>query len=243
MKRTIITLTLLTFFISGMAQITFGPRLGFNMSKYSYNWSDDWDEPQVKFRGGFTLGGMMNWQINDFLAFQPGLMITKKGTAHDVDSWNSGQFVYTGHDRDRITYFEVPLNLAGGIRLGAGQIQLFVGPYIAYAIAGKNVYNYEENDNGVRTDFKGSKKIEFKNKIEEGDHANDDVAYYQRPFDWGLNFGLGYRYNQYLFNIGYSLGLANLQPEVYVQGVEASNDFKYTNNTIFITAAWLFGDQ
>ena len=121
MKKTILTLTLLAFVFGAMTQVTFGPRLGFNMSKYSYNWTDDWDEPQVKFRGGFTLGGMMNLQINDFLAFQPSLMISKKGTAHDVDSWNSGQFVYTGHDRDRVTYIEVPLNFAGGIRLGSGQ--------------------------------------------------------------------------------------------------------------------------
>jgi hypothetical protein len=243
MKKAILTFTLLAFVLAGISQVTFGPRIGLNISKYSFSWADDWNEPQVKFKGGFTLGGIMNLQINDFLSFQPSLMITKKGTAHDVDSWNSGQFVYTGHDRDRVTYIEVPINLAAGIRLGSGQIQLFVGPYIAYALAGKNVYNYEENDNGIRTDYKGSKKIKFTNKIEEGDHGDEDVAYHQRPFDWGLNFGFGYRFNQYLFNIGYSLGLANLQPEVYVEGVDASGDLKYTNNTIFISAAWLFGGE
>lgn len=249
MKRTFITFVLLCLMFTTMAQVTFGPRAGFNMSKYNYNWTDDWAEPQVIFRGGFTLGGMMNLQINDFLAFQPSLIITKKGTAYDVDSWNSGQYVYTGHYRDRVTYIEVPLNLAGGIRLGSGQIQLFAGPYIAYAIAGKNVYNYEENDNGIRTDFKDSKNIKFENEIKEGDLADEDIAYFQRPLDFGLNLGLGYKINHLLFNIGYSLGFANLTPDNYKPYTHEYNtsvngeDYKMSNNTISITVAWLFGGE
>jgi len=225
-----------------MSQIAFGPRLGINISKYAYDWSADWDEPLVNFKLGFSVAGMMNWQINDFLAFQPALSITKKGTSHDVNSWNTDQFMYTGYDRDRVTYLEVPLNLAGGIRLGQGQIQLFVGPYIAYAIAGKNRYDFEESDNGVRTDYKDSKKIKFTNEIKAGDHDDEDIASFQRPFDYGVNVGLGYRYNQYLINLGFAMGLANLQPKPYNEGENAS-DLKYTNRSIFLTVAWIFGDE
>ena len=242
MKKLIILSISLLLALNLISQVTYGPRLGLNMSKYAYNWTDDWDEPQVKFKGGFSVAGVLNWQFNDFLALQPALSITKKGTAHDVDSWNSGQYVYVGYDRDRVTYLELPVNLAGGIRLGPGQIQLFVGPYIAYAIAGKNRYDYEETDNVVKTSYKDSKKIKFKNKIEEGDHDDEDVAHYQRPLDYGVNAGIGYAYNQLLFNLGFAMGLANLQPDREMEGFDP-DDFKYSNRTIYITVAWLFGKE
>jgi len=242
MKKLIIWSFAALLSLNLMSQITFGPRLGLNMSKYAFNWTEDWDEPQVKFKGGFSVACVLNWQFNDFLVLQPALSITKKGTAHDVDSWNSGQFVYTGYDRDRVTYIELPVNLAGGIRLGTGQIQVFVGPYIAYAIAGKNRYDYEKNDNGIRTDYKDSKKIKFTNTIQEGDHDDEDVSGYQRPLDYGVNVGLGYRYNQLLFNLGFAMGLANLQPDRELEGFDPI-DNKYSNRTIFMTVAWLFGQE
>ncbi|MEE4257224.1 MAG: porin family protein [Bacteroidales bacterium] len=242
MKKILLLILAVCLSLNLISQVTYGPRLGLNISKYAYNWTDDWDEPQVKFKGGFSVAGLLNWQFNDFLALQPALSITKKGTAHDVDSWNSGLFVYTGYDRERVTYLELPVNIAGGIRLGPGQIQLFIGPYIAFAIAGKNRWDYEENDNGIRTDYKDSKKIKFKNKIEAGDHDDEDVAHYQRPLDYGVNAGLGYRYDQLLFNLGFAMGLANLQPDRELEGFDPV-DYKYSNRTIFITVAWLFGQD
>lgn len=241
MKRVTFLAFALLFSINIMAQVTYGPRLGLNMSKYAYNFANDWEEPQVKFKGGFSVAGVLNWQLNDFLALQPALSITKKGTAHDVDSWNSGQYIYKGYDRDRVTYIELPVNLATGIRLGPGQIQLFVGSYIAYAIAGTNKYDYEETDNVEKTVYKDSKKIKFTNKIEEGAH-DDDVGGYQRPLDYGVNVGLGYSYNQLLFNLGFAMGLANLQPDGEGQAFDPK-DLKYSNRTIFFTVAWLIGDE
>ncbi len=151
--------------------------------------------------------------------------------------------LYTGYDRARVTYIEVPLNLAGGIRLGPGQIQLFVGPYIAFAIAGINRWDFEENDNGIRTDYKDSEKIKFKNTVSEDEHGDEDVAFYQRPLDFGIDFGLGYKYQQLLFNIGFAMGLTNLQPDMASAEDFDPKDFKYSNRTIFVTAAWLFGDE
>lgn len=210
------------------------------MSKYAMNWEEDWAEPELKYKAGFSISGIMNYQINDFLAFQPAISIIKKGTSYDVDSWNSGTTVNTGYARVRVAYFEVPLNLAAGIRLGSGQVQIFAGPYIAIAIMGANVWDYEENDNGIRTDFKGNEKVYFDS---QASHEFDDWKIKdQRPLDFGINFGLGYRYNQLLFNFGYAMGLSNLQPDRGEAGFDAA-DWKYSNRSVFFTVAWLFGDE
>jgi len=243
MKRLLLIAIIACFFSStAFAQISFGPKLGVNLSKYGYNYKESYYEPDVKFTAGPSVGAVLNLQINSFLAFQPSANFSIKGVAHDVKSWNSGQAVYTGYDRVRITYFETPLNLAAGIRLGQGQIQVFAGPYLAIAIMGVNRWDYEENVNGIREVSKDSKRVKFRNTVSEEDHGDEDVAFYQKPFDYGVNFGLGYKYKHLLFNAGFAMGLANLEPDKSYE-VYDPKDEKYSNRTIFITAAWLFGGE
>lgn len=240
MKKIIISFLALVFSISLMSQVTYGPRIGLNISKYAYNFDDPGLEPDVKFRLGGSVGGVLNLQFNSFLAFQPALSITKKGTAYDIGSDESGSSILEGYSRSRVAYLEVPLNLAIGVRVGTGQLQLFAGPYLAFAFCGKNRWDYEVNVDGIREQVDDSQKIRFRNEVSEED-AEEDVAY-QRPFDLGIDLGLGYKYKQLLFNIGFAMGFANLQPE-YSGSEQDAADFKYSNRTVFLTAAWLFGGE
>lgn len=164
-------------------------------------------------------------------------MFSKKGTGLDVDYRESGEAVITGYERIKVSYLEMPLNLALGLKIGNFKFQVFAGPYLAYAIAGKHKWDYEENKDGVRTDIKDENKLTFKNEVPEDDLEN--IATYQRPFDIGMNFGVGYKVNSVLINLGYAMGFPNLQPEVQGQDSYAS-DHKYYNRTIFVSAAWLF---
>ena len=72
------------------------------------------------------------------------------------------------------------------------------------------------------------------------DYSDDE--YYQRPLDIGINFGFGYQVKNVLLNLGFAMGFTNLQPEFEDDQYKAS-DFKYSNRTIFISAAWLFGGE
>ncbi|MCK4569312.1 MAG: PorT family protein [Bacteroidales bacterium] len=241
MKKVFLSLTVGLITLSSIAQVSFGPRVGVNLSKYGYDYKESSRETEVNYKFGQSIGAIMNLQITSFLAFQPNANISVKGVAHNVDSWNSGQSVNTGFARIRVTYFELPINLAIGIRLGSGQIQIFAGPYVAVAIVGRNVWDYEINTNGVREDKTGSEKIIF-NKNAQLHDGDDWKVKYQNPFDYGVNFGLGFKYKHLLFNAGFAMGLANLQPDI--SGVEFDpKDRKYSNRTIFITAAWLFGGK
>jgi len=242
MKRALLLVFSLCIAVGLAAQVTFGPKLGFNLSKYAYNYSSDFKhiEPQSKFRLGFAVGGMMNLDILEFLAFQPSLMIAKKGSGIDVADEYSGNAVITGYKRTRVTYLEVPLNLALKLKVGAFKFQIFAGPYIAYALAGKTKWDYEKNDDGIRTDHKGEEKISLKNEIPAD--AGEKTLYYQSPLDIGMNFGFGYQVNHVLINLGFAMGFSNLQPDK--EGVDSySSDFKYSNRTIFLSAAWLFGGE
>lgn len=244
MKKLLLSALAVCFFAgSTLAQISFGPKIGVNISKYGYNYKESWAEPDIKFRFGQSVGAVVNIQLLDFLAFQPSASFTVKGVAYDVSSWESGNAVYTGYDRVRVTYFEVPLNFAASINLGPGSIQVFAGPYVALALVGRNVWDYEENIGGIRETFKDTEKVKFKNNVSEADEDVTGVSFYQKPLDLGVDFGIGYQYNHLLFNIGFAMGLLNLQPDLTSHQNFDPKDYKYSNRTIFITAAWLFGGE
>lgn len=239
MKKALLLITGMLIVGSMCAQVSFGPKAGFTLSKYSYKYSSDleYKEPEPNFKLGPAIGFMVDIQILEYLYFQPSLMFSKKGTGLDVAYRESGDAVITGYERIKVSYLEIPLNLALGLRIGKFKFQVFAGPYLAYAIAGKHKWDYEENKDGIRTDIKDENKLTFKNEVPEDDIEN--IATYQRPFDIGMNFGVGYKVNSVLLNLGYAMGFSNLQPEVQGQDSFAS-DHKYYNRTIFVSVAWLF---
>ena len=238
MKKLFLLALAMCFIVgSTIAQISFGPKVGVNLSKYAFNYKNSWEEPQVYFRFGQSVGGVVDVPLFGFLSFQPSATFTVKGVANDVSSYNSGHAVYTGYSRIRVTYFEIPLNFAAKINLGPGSIQFFAGPYFALALIGMHVWDYEENINGVRETFKDTERIKFKNEVPEGDEGH-----YQKPLDMGVDFGIGYQYKQLLFNIGFAMSFSNLQPDRKGEDYDPA-DTKYSNRTVFITAAWLFGGE
>ena len=189
----------------------------------------------------------MNIQFNDYLALQPGLIFTKKGASEDFDELkknNPDIYSLTGYRKVKVGYIEIPINVAGGLDLGPGQIQVFAGPYIAFAVVGREKVDYQywlySGDSGYD---KNSYVIKFKNTVLESDYDkyenDDDFAGFQKLIDMGFNFGLGYKAYNMLFNIGYSLGLTNLEPK---HSDYEAKDYKYSNRVIFINIAYLFGE-
>jgi len=227
------------------SQLSFGPRVGLNISKYDYNWNTNWEEPEVKFRFGQSVGAVMNLNLGKIILFQPAVSLIVKGVANDVTSWESGDKIYQGYQRDRILYLEIPLNFAVGINVGPGNLQIFAGPYVAIGLNGTQVMDYEKNENGIRTTTSGTENIELTNSMTQSEFEKDKISNRrsaQRSLDYGFDVGLGYKVNHLLFNVGYAMGLANLQPDISGDEYKAE-DYKYSNRTIFITVAWLFGGK
>ncbi|MCK5079870.1 MAG: PorT family protein, partial [Bacteroidales bacterium] len=224
------------------SQISFGPKVGVNLSKYSQKYKDSDNEDHMKFRLGPSIGAVMDMPLNDFLSFQPSLMLSVKGTSFDLPKMNPNH-TYDGFSRDQIMYIEVPLNFAGKFELGPGTVQVFAGPYFAMAIAGKENTDYTETaqDGSVNT-VKCDDKFKFTNKVTEEDWNEDDVEW-MRPMDIGINFGVGYQWNFLLFNVGYAMGFSNLVPDYPSAADFDAKDYKTTNRTIFFNVAWLFGGE
>ncbi len=142
---------------------------------------------------GFHAGVNAQIPVAPEFYFQPGLMFSTKG-AKSVGALNS---------TNKLSYVELPLNLVYKALLGNGYFMLGFGPYVAYGIGGKAIY--EAGGVSVEDD------IEFKKEVASGDPL---TTVYIKPFDAGANMFFGYELQAGLFlQLNTQLGLLDIKPE------------------------------
>lgn len=189
----VLTIALLALFCQQVNAQSIGIKGGLNLVNVLEEDDDDTYSNDYSMNAGFHLGATVDVPINDFLTFEPGLLLTTKG--YRVEEKGSGGSL-TG--KLKLYYFDIPLMFKASHDLGGG-LKMFgaLGPYFGLGLSGKFEINAESQDD----------KSTLETDIKFGDNEdNDDL----RRFDSGLAFGAGVEYNSILFGITYDLGLANM---------------------------------
>lgn len=170
---------------------------------------------------GFHAGVNVQIPVAPEFYFQPGLQLSTKGAKDRAGT-------ITISSTYRLSYIELPLNLVYKGALGNGYFMLGFGPYLAYGIGGKAIY---ETNSGT-TKY----EIKFKSSVNSGD--SQDVGYF-RPFDAGGNIFFGYELEQGIFvQFNAQLGMLNISPENSL----LTNDKTVIKNTGFgISIGYRFG--
>lgn len=140
------------------------------------------DDPAIKGRTSFHLGGMAEIPISEKFSAQPELLFSSQGAKYeDEGSLN-------------LNYLYVPLM---GKYYVTDQLSLEVGPQIGYLLSAKA--KYDTIDNAPSPNTTGNKS---------GASESEDVKSDVKSIDAGLNFGVGYKLDpQINFSIRYNLGL------------------------------------
>jgi len=246
MKKPFILILILLFLYGiSSAQVKFGPSIGMTFSKFNFSFEESDYVPDVKFKIGPSVGGILQVPLSEHFLLQPALLFTKKGASWDLKKLygeNNSITSYDGYIRWKIGYIEIPVHVAASFNAGPGNMQIFVGPYIAFACVGKYKYDIQyKTVSGNEEDHKASLYYKFKNKVSESDwdkyEDDDDFRDFLKIHDIGLNFGAGYQVSSILVNVGYSMGFTNLIPK-YED--EDETDDKFSNRVIFVNIAWLF---
>ncbi len=225
--------------LQGFSQIKFGAKAGVLFTNAAFNYDDNDLEPASKMKVGYTIGPAVEYSFTDNLALQTGLFWATKGYATDLEDDLPEGVSIDGWDRSTLNYLEIPITFAYKIK----DFQVFAGPYLAYCLGGKEKWDYtttvEVMGQSVSTDYKDDMKIKsFMGKVKEGDlDANEAPV---SALDYGLNLGVGYQAGPVLINLGYSLGLGNLMPDMDVEGFDRG-DFKSSNRVISLTASYYLG--
>ena len=232
------------FYLSSMAQFSFGPKFGINLNKLAYNYKESNLEPETKFSVGPVFGILFQYQINEPIGIRTGISISGKGTAYDLEKNSPDSIIYSGWQRLSYNYMEIPLEGTFGINIGEGQIFFDVGPYFGLFITGRNNWKYDvlrkkpDGTNEFIESKNDSRRVKRNNTVTYAD-LDDDLDYV-RVIDYGLNFGVGYRIKFLMINVQYGLGLSNLTPD-YTMYTNYRHDWKEYNRIISFNLALMFG--
>jgi len=183
MKTSVKILVVITLVLSAtytQAQTRFGIKGGLNFSTASFSQNKVTFTPDSKT--GFTLGVISEIPLATDFYLQPGLLFSTKGliVSSSLLGLSSDYSMSTNN-------IEIPINALYKLHAGSVKVLGFAGPYIGYAVSGKEKYE------GVSSDIKFS-----------GDNKG------MNAFDFGLNFGAGVEISNFQITAQYGLGLTNL---------------------------------
>ncbi|HSO85484.1 MAG TPA: porin family protein [Draconibacterium sp.] len=151
---------------------------------------------------GYHAGVNVQFPVAPQFYFQPGLQFSTKG----AESVSLLTPTY------KLSYIEMPLNFVYKAQLGNGFIFVGLGPYVAYGVAGKAIY-----EGGSVT---SESDIVFKNEVVLGDPL---LTVYVKPFDAGGNILFGYEMAGGLFlQMNAQLGMLDIKPDHYLNPDDSS---------------------
>jgi hypothetical protein len=244
--RNLIKAALLLLFISfsvqSFPQFRLGVKAGLNIASIRQNFSSDLSDYELQNpvpRLLYSVGPCFDIGFGRWVSLQPALLLSAKGVGADVKKEYDAD---SGYDRWTINYLEIPINVAFKIK----GFQLYVGPYFAIALSGKNKWDIDYGGGDTNSDFE---KLSFvssevdPNDLEGEDPLFDFFSWHFKRFDYGLNLGAGYKLGPVLLSAGYSLGLANLTPSIKDIGTDLFDpkDAKRSTSTFTVSVSFFFG--
>ena len=190
MKKIILSVAaMLTFGFVNAQEVEFGVKGGVNIATIT----GDVDDAKAKI--GFHIGGFAEIKISDKFSVQPELLFSTQG-AKAEENFSENGFTYEYSEKINLAYLTIPvmakLYVAEGFSLEAG-------PQIGFLMSAKNKVEGSTNSGGIV--ITESEEVDIK------DEAN--------TVDFGLNFGLGYKFTENLSaGARYNLGLSDINKEV-----------------------------
>lgn len=206
-----------------------GLRLGGNLGAGSFNTLEYLVQPGVDYSygrsalPGFQVGvaatfGRGHWAV------QPGLVFTQKGLKQHFSESATDKasgYAYRGsfNTSSHVNYLELPLNVVYSLGAKGEGLQLFAGPFLAVGVGGRASFDLElvTTDPSFESPHTedGTTPMLFGNRFSNDPPASTPSVDYEaraRHIDAGLNFGVGYRRGPVQAQLGYGLGLLNVQP-------------------------------
>jgi hypothetical protein len=210
----------------GFAQVSFGPKLGLGISRLKETKTPSGTSAVYNAIVTPQVGAVVNFQFGDYVAFRPELLYMQRGAK--TTSFGSVTTV-------RISYIELPINVAGGLHLGPGRLELFAGPSLGLVVGGKSKTDAGFYYPSQTTTIKGA-------KVPTGGGTG---SAYVNPLNVSLNFGVDYKFDfGLLLQVGYNLGLSNMNPHYADSYTESfRKDKVLKSSSINIGAAYLFGGK
>jgi hypothetical protein len=189
--------------------------------------TNDGDIERNNMLTSFQVGLTGDVKITSFFFFQPGLLLSGKGSKTESGDPNGATWYKATSNP---YYVEVPVNFVFKFGLDEkNDNKLFVGagPYLGVGIAGKN----KVNGKFLGTSFSSEEDIKWSNDDPSTIDYEEGAGYgIMKRFDYGLNGIAGFEFEKVVLGVNYGLGLAKLQ-----SGSNSSADDKNKHRVFSIT--------
>ncbi len=136
---------------------------------------------------GFHIGLSADYNFARNMAVQSGLYFTTKGAKMEASLFGvNASYTMTP------MYLQVPVHFAYKLDVMPGtRIVFHAGPYLAYGVAGKNT-------------------VKVEGASESDDFFTDGI----NRFDAGFGLGVGAEFGKFLVDLGWDMGMVNLQEKI-----------------------------
>ena len=203
-KLTLLSLFLLFIMFSQAQKSRAILRGGLNLANVSVTNNGKVDDANTL--ASFQVGIIGDLNVSEFLAIQPGFLLTGKGSkTQDGNTSDANYFKATTNP----IYLEVPVNLIFKAPLSKdSKFFAGAGPYLAIGIAGKN----KTEGKFLGAAFSSEKDIEWSNDDPSTLNYEEGAGFgIMKRFDYGLNGTAGFEMKNTVLSVNYGLGLAKLQ--------------------------------
>lgn len=199
-------------------------RGGVNLANVSV--TDNGGIDDAKMLTSFQVGIIGDLNITSFLALQPGVVFTGKGSKTQRGNESDANFYRATSNP---YYVEVPVNLVFKTPTGTSNFFVGAGPYIAMGIAGKN--KVKGKIAGVS--YSSENNIKWSNDdpttLNEEEGSGFGIL---KRFDYGLNGTIGVEASKLVISANYGLGLAKLQSGSGGSGEDNNNKHRVLSFTL-----------
>ena len=205
-------------------EITFGIEGGISFSSFR----GDFD---LDHRTGFNIGAVVNIPILESLYVKSGIRFIQKGAKYDDYDFDDNE---EEDFKCNAAYIEIPILASYRYNFdNSSQLQINVGPYLAFGVGGKTKIEFTDNLDDNYEYYEG---YEF-------DTFGDDGPL--NRFDLGLEFSIGITLaNQFYIGAGYDLGLLNIANDDFFDRIaeeeEAYRDISIKNGSWVINVGFTF---
>lgn len=191
--------------------ISIGLRVGGNTSNLSTNYESvipDMGWNHTQWRGGFTLGTVLDVRLRNFIALQTGLFVeTRSCRYHYLQASLVDDYMSAYDGEYESNYWQVPLMLSFRVNWGYSTVFVFdIGPYFAWGFGGDNAYSIYTTRGDDATDYDITQM-----KVDGDFFGKGGVA---KSYDWGFKMGVGIELSEhYYIGAHYLAGCRNVMKQ------------------------------
>lgn len=201
-KKTALLLCLSLGAYTGYAQTKWNVKAGVAFSNVDAK-NKAGDKASTAAVAGLYLGLGPTLHLSEYFSLEPALVFAKRGFER-----NEGNVIGWGKDfKAHTSYIEMPIDVVFNATIGAGKLEVGIGPYIGYGLGGKWKTSGPVHLGDIAIGEEGD--IKFTNDASEGEYGSYNLG---RPFDYGARAKVNYLFREhYLVGIEVQKGIANLE--------------------------------